>query len=108
MGRKTIFAVLGIGVLLAVFWALEGTPASSGPRVVNEAEITYNVPKDAIPAISSPQFSTAEQAQEEMNPEEQVLGIRLKGETKAYPIAILSAHEIVNDTVGGIPLAVTW
>jgi hypothetical protein len=107
-GRRDIFAVLGIGLLLLVPLVLEIAPASSGPRVINEGEIIYNVPKDSIPAITNPLFSTAEEAQEEMNPEEQVLGIHLKGESRAYPVAILSAHEIVNDTVGGIPLAVTW
>lgn len=108
MGRRTVFAALGIGLFLLVPLVLGIGRASSGPRVVNEEEISDSVPKDAIPAITNPQFSTAAEAQKEMNAEEQVLGIHLKGESRAYPIAILSAHEIVNDTVGGMPIAVTW
>ena len=108
MERRTILAAMGTALLLAVFFILGVTPASSGPRVVNEDEISYNVPKDAIPAITNPQFSTAAEAQEEMSPEEQVLGIQLNGESRAYPIAMLSVHEIVNDTIGSTPLAVTW
>ena len=43
-----------------------------------------------------------------MRPNEQVLGLSLNGEDRAYPITTLSRHEIVNDVVGGVPVAVTW
>ena len=39
---------------------------------------------------------------------EQVLGLSVNGEHRAYPIPMLSRHEIVNDVVGGVPVAVTW
>ena len=39
---------------------------------------------------------------------EQVIGLDIGGQVKAYPINILSRHEIVNDVVGVTPLAVTW
>ena len=37
-----------------------------------------------------------------------MLGISIDGEHKAYPVTMLSRHEIVNDVVGGEPVAVTW
>jgi len=37
-----------------------------------------------------------------------VIGISLNGESHAYPIPVLSVHEIVNDTLGGQNIAVTW
>ena len=43
-----------------------------------------------------------------MTPDELVLGLSINGESKAYSIPMLSSHEIVNDVVGGVPLAVTW
>ena len=43
-----------------------------------------------------------------MDPTEQVLGLSIGGEHHAYPISVLSRHEIVNDVVGGQPVAVTW
>ena len=43
-----------------------------------------------------------------MKANEPVIGLSMKGESKAYSTYILSAHEIVNDTIGGIPIAITW
>ncbi len=63
---------------------------------------------DAIPAILEPEFVTAEEALEDLKPEELVLGLSINGDTRAYSIPMLSAHEIVNDVVGGVPVAITW
>ena len=63
---------------------------------------------DAIPAILDPEFATAAEAHDWMAPSEQVIGLSLNGEHRAYSIPLLSRHEIVNDTVGGKPVAVTW
>ena len=43
-----------------------------------------------------------------LDPNERIIGLVINGEARAYPITILSSHEIVNDTVGGEPVAVTW
>ncbi len=63
---------------------------------------------DAIPAILDPQLVTASEAEVDMDPDEQVLGLSINGEHRAYSIRMLSRHEIVNDVVGGVPVAVTW
>ena len=64
--------------------------------------------KDGIPAILDPVFLTAQEAQIDMWDGEKVLGVSIDGDSKAYPLNMLSRHEIVNDTVGGKPVAVTW
>ena len=66
--------------------------------------------KDAIPAILDPQFVSAAEADASgsMRPTEQVIGLSLNGDSRAYPINMLSSHEIANDVVGGVPVAVTW
>ncbi len=67
------------------------------------------LPKDGIPAIFDPTFITAEQASEsQLRPADQVMGVSINGEHRAYGTAFLSNREIVNDTVGGRPIAVTW
>ena len=66
------------------------------------------LPFDAIPAILEPEFTTAEVADEELEPQSLVLGLSINDDHRAYSIPTLSAHEIVNDTVGGKPVAVTW
>ena len=65
-------------------------------------------PKDGIPAIDAPKFIPA--PKEGTIPDsEPVITLELKGETpRAYPIRYLIWHEIVNDTVGGVPVAVTF
>lgn len=66
------------------------------------------LPRDAIPAIDDPQFLTADQADREYEPDEEVIGVVFDGQARAYSIPLLSRHEIVNDTVSGHPIAVTW
>ena len=65
-------------------------------------------PPDGIPPIDDPQFVTVSEADEWLNDAEPVLVVDLNGDVRAYPIQILIWHEIVNDTVGGVPLAVTY
>ena len=64
--------------------------------------------KDAIPAILEPQFASPQSAEKHMTDTEQVIGVFINGDARAYPIEILSDHEIVNYVVGGEPIAVTW
>jgi Protein of unknown function (DUF3179) len=63
--------------------------------------------KDGIPAIDEPRFVSVEEV-DFLEPKEPVIEVELNGEARAYPIQILVWHEIVNDTVGGVPLAVTF
>lgn len=71
-------------------------------------DIVSILPKDAIPAIFDPTFLSADEADEFYAPEELVLGVEIDGDARAYSIPYLSSHEIVNDTVGGVHIAVTW
>ena len=64
--------------------------------------------KDGIPAILDPEFVSAQAAGDQMLPNERVIGVSINGDHRAYPLNLLSRHEIVNDTVGGAPVAVTW
>lgn len=73
-----------------------------------EYDIITLLPKDAIPAIDDPTFLTAAEADEEYEPEELVLGVFINDEARAYSVPHLSTHEIVNDTVGGRKISVTW
>ncbi len=65
-------------------------------------------PRDGIPPIDEPDFVTGEEADEWLDPREPVIVVSAGDETRAYPLQILTWHEIVNDEVGGIPLSVTF
>ena len=73
-----------------------------------ELEIITLLPKDGIPAIDNPVFVSAEEADLQYEPDELVIGVQFDGNARAYSIPLLSSHEIVNDTVGGRKIAVTW
>lgn len=64
-------------------------------------------PRDGIPAINAPSFVAAEDAQF-LEPDSRILGVDINGIAKAYPIAILNWHEIVNDRIGTQHIAVTY
>lgn len=96
-------------------------PADSTPRATEAAapadprepgdpdlEIVTLLPPDAIPAIDNPRFITAEEADRQLVLSDLVIGVSIDGEHRAYGAAFLSAHEIVNDTLGGRAIAVTW
>ncbi len=70
-------------------------------------EIITVLAKDAIAAILSPEFQDGKSAQW-LKADESVIGVEINGDSRAYPVATLSRVEIVNDKVGGIPIAVTW
>ena len=80
-------------------------PAGEEGRTVEVFTLTA---RDSISPIDDPKFVTAAEAAPEMLPTEIVMGLSLGGETKAYPVNVLSQHEIVNDVVGGTPVAVTF
>lgn len=63
-------------------------------------------PKDGIPSIDNPQFDTASTTP--FQEDETVIGVVINGEAKAYPYKIMNWHEIVNDTIGGINVSVTY
>lgn len=64
-------------------------------------------PKDGIPAIDDPVFALVS-AITDLVPSEPVISFEISGKAKAYPLRILMWHEIVNDTIGDLPIAVTW
>mgnify|MGYP001183812385 FL=1 len=81
----------------------DGTDSES-----QDLEIITLLGFDAIPAILDPNFVDAITADRDMKSNELVLGLSINGDSRAYPIPMLSSHEIVNDVVGGEPVAVTW
>jgi hypothetical protein len=70
--------------------------------------ISGGPPKDGIPAIDAPRFVSADEAAGWLQPQEPVIAIRIGDAARAYPLQILTWHEIVNDELAGTPVAVTF
>jgi hypothetical protein len=70
--------------------------------------ISGGPPKDGIPAIDEPKFTSVAEGDELLVDREPVIVLELNGDARAYPLGILTRHEIVNDAVGGVPVTVTF
>ncbi len=64
-------------------------------------------PPDGIPAIDEPKFLRTDQV-DFLDDVEPVIALQIGVDARAYPMQIMTWHEIVNDTVDGVPVAVTY
>ncbi|MFP3854405.1 MAG: DUF3179 domain-containing protein [Anaerolineales bacterium] len=106
------------------------TPAASVPQTTTEASPTSSTSptptprpyrlqpgdlllaasEDDIPAldVEDADFVPAEAGNREWDVDELVVGLELDGHARAYPVRLLSLHEVINDELAGVPVAVTW
>ncbi len=100
--------------------AFEGRFSNAWPNTdfssveVPAAEIlSGGPPRDGIPSIDDPRFVRLKNGKpsewaSRLRDKEPVISIEIEGDARAYPLRILMWHEIVNDEVGGMPVAVTY
>ena len=69
--------------------------------------LPYADPRDLIPPIDDPQFEIASESTWLADQEPGIV-IEIEGDARFYPLSVLTRHEIVNDAVGGVPVAVTY
>ena len=83
-------------------------PARDGAITVDPTEIVWGgVLPDGIPDLANPPMISAGEA-DYLAADERVFGVAINGEARAYPLRIVNAHEMVNDSVGGEPIALSW
>ncbi|MDX1613634.1 MAG: DUF3179 domain-containing (seleno)protein [Candidatus Promineifilaceae bacterium] len=75
---------------------------------VSYDEIQPVLPRDAIRSLDEPTFETPEEAADWLGDEDPVIAFELNGQARAYPLRILTAHEIVNDQFGDVPVVITY
>lgn len=115
------FARIGFAFLIAILAATNNSIANPdnwradgwGKTDFSKTTIAFNEilsggpPKDGIPSIDEPKFISAE-SDKTLTSTEPVVALEIAGDARAYPLRILTWHEIVNDTVGGVPVTVTY
>jgi hypothetical protein len=98
-----------------------GTAATGDDLPVPDSALQRGAPRDAIPAITDPVFAAdwrdvRERSQRyepslpsglALSDDDRVIGVERAGEARAYPLRVLTWHEVVNDDLGG-PLLVTY
>lgn len=136
MRRSALIAVvLGLAFIGAFFYRERGqqfsqrdaniqsnintelSEASSTREIMTTDGIKHSIPqgeilsggpgKDGIPSIDNPKFISANNASF-LNASDPGIGLTALGESRFYPYRILVWHEIVNDTIQGKPVLVTY
>jgi len=110
--RATLVVAAAISLLLPIGSAVaEDAPTRNGfalrnPKVPVEQILSGGPPRDGIPALDHPAAIPAAAAP--WHGDETVIGVQLDGEARAYPIAILNWHELVNDTLGAREILISY
>ena len=87
---------------------LPGFSTNTSKRSIELSELrSGGPPKDGIPSIDAPRYVAPREAGWLVDREPVIL-LRVNGEARIYPLQILTWHEIANDTLGGVPVAVTF
>jgi hypothetical protein len=111
--KRTVFAI-GVLVLVALLGCAQNNSSiktdSRGVKyIVDPSKIlSGGPPKDGIPSIDNPKFVSVSEADRWIQDNELVLAINYRGVKRVYPFQILVWHEIVNDTIAGDPILVTY
>lgn len=110
-GRIVIWTLVAaaVGYRVPTWWHGRGPDNGFALQetLIDSAEILPGGPgRDGIASIDRPRFHSA--AQTRLADGERVLGIEHRGQARAYPVAVLERHEIVNDRIGGQPVVVSF
>lgn len=100
---NTTFGQLKNPKKLAYEWQTDTTKHS-----VDLSELTIAVSKDALPTLDFPKFIYKEDERYNFYEYEPVIAISYNGESKAYPLSLLTMFELSNDSVGGEQVMVTF
>lgn len=102
--RHGVARIAAIAAVLAMAFA----GSAYGDDLFDRRGVTYNVvPRDAIPALTLPEYVATPQATYLHN-DDRLIIVHYAGTDTAYPTRVLDHHEIVNDLVNGQPLLVTY
>ena len=103
-----LFLVLFASIFVLGCDSVSDTESSGGDWLISQSEVVDGGPgKDGIPSVDVPQFDPVS-ATSYVADDRRVVGIRIGNEVRAYPHQILDWHEIVNDVIDGVPIALTY
>ena len=107
--RNTIFA----RILVYVVFAVSAPQLFAHDAPLEKPKVPKFTPRklmEPLPAITEVPVDSASAANEKLGDKDLVLGVAVNGSSRAYPITMLCGpkREIVNDTVGKLPIAATW
>lgn len=98
--------MMGLGVWTILTCGVVAMSAYAQAEPSEAPKIHHILPKDAIRAVLQPEFVPVAEAQ--VADDAAMIGVVLNDEAHVYSAMLLNAHEVVNDTVGGVHVATTW
>lgn len=106
MSALSLPAVLLLSLSLA---GCAGAPVATAPTPDTSQGIVQNktAPAEALPPLDHAPLVRAKAATH-MMPNELILGVEIGGDARAYPLRILGAHGVANDTINNIPVALAY
>jgi Protein of unknown function (DUF3179) len=123
MFSRRVFTVVAtiLGGFGLVSWLILGTLGPSGPRrraapslaqpsEAGNPALAARGPRGPFPPLVDVPIASAADASAEVLDDDHIVGVEIDGEARAYPISMLSRPDrhVLNDTLGGRPIAVTW
>lgn len=117
LGKPSLGLLIAGLIALAAFWWF-GNSMTAGPTSGWKTDFTKSiidlddvvsggVPRDGIPPIDNPRFQPVDSVYH-LSGNSPVVALNIAGDARAYPLEVLTRHEIVNDVLGDIPVAVTF
>lgn len=89
-------------------WRAEGWKTDFSQSTIDfNSVMSGGPPRDGIPSIDDPGFLPVSEVSN-LDAKEPVMALKIDGKARAYPLRIMIWHEIVNDTLAGRPIAVTY
>ena len=109
LGALAAFSIVTRSVDVPREWRKAWPNTDFSRHVVPYSEIVSGGPaRDGIPPIDAPAFAPVDRLPDPPPDNMPLMGIEIGGDARAYPLGILIWHEIVNDTVGGVPVTITY
>ncbi len=130
-----VLLMAGVFTLIILVWAVAGAYMRLGSPLVGDGRdvesygfdlrnclvprdllVAGGLRKDALRSLDDPEVVRGDDV-ERINADQhgkflvstdRVIGVTLNDESRAYPLLIMQCHEIANDTLGGVPIAVTY
>lgn len=108
---KYLFVLVLISINLLVFSQIKNPKnidyewrTNQTNTTIDLSEIQAVLPRGSFPKLDFPKFISQKESKSHYFKHEPVIAIEINGEAKAYPLSILTMHEISNDIIGGVPV----
>lgn len=115
MGKTKLFFIIFLLIATTTFsqmknprkipfiWRTDTTKSE-----IDLSELTIVLPRGSFPVLNSPKFTGKLEGLTSFFPKEPVIAVEINGRAKAYPLNMLSTHEIANDTLQDLPILITF